>query len=309
MTTEQYYVNNRPYTALSALSSELVYDHDKNYLYDLSYLGVINMVGDKSREFLQGQLSCDMRDVNSQQMRPGAMCNLKGRILALLDVIDWHGIQLILPNDLCTETQASLTKTALFSKVQLNASTSYRLFGFYLQNRDDIIPFSMNLPKERFSVIYEDKYYCYSLGNGYYMLLIKPEDATAITTLFSQRLQYRGSLAWRVLQLQQLHLEIYPESRGLFLPHRLGLQNSGYLSFNKGCYKGQEIIARTHYRAKLKHTIKVFNAQSPEPIQSGKQLFSKDSMVETGEIVDYCPTGDGQYLIAASVLSVLPQDP
>lgn len=301
MPTNQYLVNSRAYTSISTIGDELTFDPNKNYLFDLSYLGCIDVVGERASEFLQGQLSCDLREVTQNQMRQGAMCNLKGRILALLDVIDWHGLHLIVPNDLLAETQASLAKTATFSKVTLNTATDIQLFGFYMQNRDDMIPFNATLPETRFSVIHEDAFSVYHLGDGYYIFITK-QDA------FVKKEQMRGSLAWHVLRLRQKQFEIYPKSRGLFLPHRLDLQLSGYLNFNKGCYKGQEIVARTHYRAKLKHEMKLFTIQTSEPIQSGQNLFSLDDHVELGEVIDYCPVGKDSVLIAASVVFDCPSN-
>jgi len=302
MTINNYCINNRSLTLFAPMADELVFTPAKNYLFDLSYLGVIRVEGERVSEFLQGQLSCDLRDVNPQTMRQGALCNLKGRVLALLDVIDWQGLHLILPNDLLEDTQSSLAKTAMFSKVKLTALLSWQMFGFYMQSREELIPFNMNLPETRFSAVAEDGCYCYSLGNNLYILLSKPELASSLTATFNQQGQWRGSLAWHALQLQHNSLEIYPQTRGEFLPHRLGLQLSGHLSFNKGCYKGQEIIARTHFRAKLKHEMKLFTIHSKIPPQSGKKLFSKDGETEIGELIDFCPLSEETFLVAASVL-------
>jgi len=295
-------INAREYTSFSPIQNELNLDPQKNYLFELSYLGCLDMMGSRSSEFLQGQLSCDLHDVTPDQMRFGAMCNLKGRILALLDVIDWHGLHLIVPNDLLEQTQISLAKTAAFSQVKLTPSTSFRLFGFYLQNREDITPFNANLPEERLRVVYDDIFCAYHLGEGYYIFVVNTLETQDICAPFIQQKQWRGSLAWHALQLRQNRLEIYPQSRGLFLPHRLGLQLSGYLNFNKGCYKGQEIVARTHYRAKLKHEMKLFTIQTDEPLQSGQPLFANDNHAEVGELIDFCPINEGETMIAASVI-------
>ena len=308
MQTTHYSVNSRQLTAFTPIQDELHLDPKKNYLFDLSYLGCLDVIGARSSEFLQGQLSCDLRDVTPHQMRQGAMCNLKGRVLALLDVIDWHGLHLIVPKDLLNETSSSLSKTAAFSQVALQTSNTYRVFGFLLNNPEDVIPFDLTLPLENYSVVFDDRYCCYHLGAGYYIFIINTDNALGIISSFMQHGQWRGSLAWHSLQLRQHRLEIYPPSRGLFLPHRLSLQLSGYLSFNKGCYKGQEIVARTHYRATLKHEIKLFNINSTLPLLSGQRLIKQDDETELGELVDYCPIGESTYLILASVVFNCPSD-
>ena len=304
MTVFYKQINNRQLSYFSPLAQELVYQPNKNYLFDLSYLAGIHVIGDRAEEFLQGQLSCDLREVNEKQIRQGALCNVKGRVLALLDVLHWnhHGLYLILPSDLSHETQTSLAKTAMFSRVTLQPSTNHQLFGFYLQDPSDTIPFQAELPLNAHDVMQQDSYCCYHLGNNFYVFLVENNASKALCDQFINTSQWRGSLSWHALQLQQKRIDIYPESRGLFLPHRLDLQLSGYISFNKGCYKGQEIIARTHYRAKLKHKMNVFSVHTAEALHSGQKIMSDNGAVEIGELVDYCPLDNDKYLIAASVL-------
>jgi folate-binding protein YgfZ len=298
----EYQVNHRVLTTYSPLEQELTFNDNKNFLFDLSYLAIMNVLGEQSREYLQGQLTCDVRQVSSQHISQGAMCNLKGRILALMDVIDWQGFRLIIPHDLLLDTEASLAKTAMFSRVKFECSVKQQLFGFQLSNPNDTVPFDLSLPKEERQAVQGDGYYCYHLGNGFYIFLMDVPLAITVSECFIQQKRWKGSLAWHLLQMQQYRVEIYPQSRGLFLPHRLNLHMSGYLNFEKGCYKGQEIIARMHYRAKLKHLLKVFTIKTTEHLQSGQTLFDESRHAEIGELVDFSPMGENIFLIAASVI-------
>lgn len=298
----EYFINNRQFTVTSSLSNELNFQHDKNYLFELPYLQSLAVIGERAAEFLQGQLSCDMRQVTGNMMRQGAMCNLKGRILALLDIIDWHELQLILPRDLLGDTQNSLHKTAMLSRVKLEPTAAYQFYGFYLLNPNDLLPAQISLPVERFSLTQADDRCCYNLGDNLFICLIKNENASSLTREFIHNQQFRGSLAWHHLQLRHKQVLIYPETRGLFLPHRLDLHRSGYLSFDKGCYKGQEIIARTHYRAKLKHGLRLFTIETDEPLLVGKNLLDPVNETEIGELIDFSPQGNNHYLIATSIL-------
>ncbi|MFW2569733.1 YgfZ/GcvT domain-containing protein [Legionella sp. 29fVS95] len=307
MSFKQYLLNSRPYTALSSLEDEFNFQADKNYLFDLAYLTSIAVIGERSAEFLQGQLSCDIRKVTTDRMQQGVMCNLKGRILALLDVINWHHLQLVLPVDLLTETKASLMKTALLSRVQLEP-TSYRMYGLYVNNQSDLLPENLQLPNECFAVTHSNELCCYQLSDSFYLILATEEATSSLSQPFIRKQQMRGSLAWHQLQLQQKRVVIYPETRGLFLPHRLDLHLSGYLSFDKGCYKGQEIIARTHYKAKLKHGLRLFSIHTPELLLAGKKLFTPSGETEVGELIDFSPLADGRYLIASSILFEHPNE-
>ena len=305
MKTVLYQINSRELTAFSALPYEFSYETGKNYLFDLSYLTGIQITGDRSQEFLQGQLSCDLREVSQHQFRQGALCNLQGRILTLVDIVNWgtnSSYQLILPIDLMLKTQTSLAKPATLSRVTISHATGYQLFGLYVQNKDDLIPLDSELSNIHYSVVSQETFCCYCLGHNFYIFLIPDQYAPEVREQFIKRSQWRGSLAWHALQLKEHSIQIYPNSRGLFLPHRVGLQLSGHLSFNKGCYKGQEIIARTHYRAKLKHELRLFIIQTDVILQSGQRLFDDMQTIEIGELIDYCPLGDNKFLIAASVI-------
>jgi folate-binding Fe-S cluster repair protein YgfZ len=82
----------------------------------------------------------------------------------------------------------------------------------------------------------------------------------------------------------------------------LGLHKTDFISFNKGCYKGQEIIARTHYKATIKHELKTDIIETSTPIFSGQKLFNKASGAEIGELIDYSILGNQRYLIAVTLL-------
>ncbi|HAU1281226.1 TPA: folate-binding protein YgfZ, partial [Legionella pneumophila] len=126
----EHLVNNRSLITFRPIESELLLNKQKNYLFDLSYLGVIDFLGEKSIDFLQGQLTCDLRLVSDVSMIQGAQCNLKGRILSLLDIINWQGVKLVLPQDLIEVTQHSLNKVALLSRVKITSNNNYKILGF-----------------------------------------------------------------------------------------------------------------------------------------------------------------------------------
>jgi folate-binding protein YgfZ len=300
--TVDHFINSRVLTTHNPVQLELTLNKNKNYLFDLSYLGLMDLSGDKSLEFLQGQLTCDVRLVSDIQMLQGAQCNLKGRILSLLDIIKWNGLKLILPKDLIESTKISLNKTAQLSRVSLQENTDLKIFGFYLQNPDDISPDASFFSNNLFALSYSSNYCYYHLGNGFYIFLIKTENVQDFCKPFNEQNQLLGSLTWHTLRLYQQQIDIYPESRGLFLPHRLGLHLSQYISFDKGCYKGQEIIARTHYKATIKHELKVYSVNSEQKLSSGLKLYKVTDDTELGELIDYSPIDENTFLIAVSIL-------
>lgn len=295
-----YLINERPYSLYEPIQETLHFLDKRTYLFDLDYLCVLSLTGENSRDFLQGQLSCNLLEVDKQHYRQGAQCNLKGRVLALMDVIDWQGLHLILPTDLLTKTQSTLEKSAIFSKVTLHSNSSWRILGLYQPKISQAIkdwPIHLPLPSQ---TAYNDHVFSYALGDGFYILLCSQERATSMIETYKTTHQWRGSLAWHGLQLQRPRIEIYPSTRGLFLPHRLNLHLDGYISFDKGCYKGQEIIARTHYLAKHKYHFKTFYIKTDEPLQAGLKLYN-EAEIEQGELIDFCPLAEDNFLISCSI--------
>lgn len=268
---------------------------DEISYYDLSYLAIIDLIGDKAQTFLQGQLSANILEVNATNIRQAALCNLKGRIKALVDVIYWQGhFSLILPSDLVEETLKALTLTANLSRVKLSLNPHYKILG--IKAKDGHF-----LPKLKYEAkAWSDNAFIYAIDSHDFILL-------SDGALAKEKPLY-GSLTWHQRQLEAKSVEIYPESSGLFLPQRLDLHLKGYLNFEKGCYKGQEIIARMHYRSKPKHHLQLFKIEYPEELQIGKRLMALDSETELGELIDYCPIEKNQYLIAASILFDAPKE-
>ena len=295
-------INSRVFNTFAPINIELQLDNQKNYLFDLPYLSVLAVDGEKSLEFLQGQLTCDMRLMNDIQMLRGAQCNLKGRILSLLDILQWQGIKLVLPLDLLESTQNSLAKTAELSRVAIKHHNELAVFGFYLQNPNDPLIADLFLPKEIGALTYNEQFCYYHLGKGFYVFLVNAARVLTFCQPFIEKDQLLGSLTWHTLRLYEKQIEIYPKSRGLFLPHRLDLHLTPYISFDKGCYKGQEIIARTHYKATLKHELKLFELYSLEILYSGQKLYAVATDQEVGELVDYSVIDQGRFIVAVSML-------
>lgn len=292
-----YLIANRSYTTgRSPLAN-------KTSLFDLSYLSVLSFHGEKSGEFLQGQLTCDIRQVAPDHMTPGAQCNLKGRILALPDVIYWHNYHFILPEDLLLDTINSLTKAALLSRVTLEKNEQFHIYGLHI-GADASSPIPQLAP---YAVLIDSQCCYYAITPDCYIVLVPKTISEEFCKPFQESQLFYGSLAWHTLLLKHKRVEIYPASRGLFLPHRLDLQLGNYLSFNKGCYKGQEIIARTHYRAKLKHHLAIFEVRTSEALTVGQKIYTPEGSVEVGELIDFGPLNDNRFIIAASILQEHPQ--
>ncbi|WP_342219830.1 tRNA-modifying protein YgfZ [Rickettsiella endosymbiont of Miltochrista miniata] len=90
---------------------------------------------------------------------------------------------------------------------------------------------------------------------------------------------------WRLLDIMAGIPTIYPETSGQFTPHQLNFPEIGGVSFNKGCYIGQEIIARTHYLGKAKSRLFRVRFEANSPFLPGTPIFDSDQKTEKGALI------------------------
>lgn len=269
--SNHYTINSRSYSQLEPLPQDLEFEKECAYAFDLSNHVILEVKGDNAETFLQGQLTCDMQQVTGDKTIPAALCNLQGRILALVDVLNDKGFKLVMHKDLLDIVIKTLSKPAMFSRVKLEINNTLTVIGLYPNQSADCTK------KYELVPIHLKENYLSTLAN-------------------------KSQLAWHKLNLDQGVITIYPQTSGLFLPHNLGLHNTACVSLTKGCYKGQEIIARMHYKAKLKYEFKTLTFKWEGEIYPGDRLIEKESHKDIGELVDFCPLGNHDYLIAISVL-------
>ncbi len=258
----------------------------------LNHLGLIRLSGEKTAEFLQGQLTCDVRELNKDKNNLlGAACDPKGRVLATFRLFQYENdFYLLLPNTMIEQTITHLAKYAVFSKVALtNDTKNWSVLGFGAETAEDID--SLQLPDELLFTISK---------HPYHALYLTKKDKKAcvdITDLPQAPLTH-----WQYCNTAAGMVDITPETRGLFTPQMIDLGKLGGISFKKGCYVGQEIIARTEHLGKLKrhlHKVAINSATSPNP---GDELISSEN--ETLGIVvqsSQAKEPEGSYLCLAVI--------
>lgn len=218
--------------------------------------GLIEIKGPDSAKFLQGQVSCDVRELAESTTRLGAQCNIKGRMLLCFRAIqpDSERIILRVHAGLVANGLASLGKYIVFSKAKLaDVSQSYRCFGLAGTQAAEIIKnvFAIEVAQndgwqaadEHLIIrIADDRYECWLAANQADAIL---DQLSAQTTLAEQNL-------WNLLNIQAGIGDITPETYETFTPQAINFQLVNGINFRKGCYTGQEIVARLHYRGTLK---------------------------------------------------------
>ncbi len=241
-----------------------------NTWYPLTHLGLLRISGNDAKKLLQGQLTCHLEELKPLQLQLAAHCNPQGRIISLFYLFMLNNsYYLQLPRETLPLAATALKKYAVFFKTAIeDASDQFLQFGF------SGTPLSDN----------NNVLFAYPGENPRFLSLTEPKHANLST-----------AQKWRELEMSLQIPAIYPETSEHFLPHELNLPALNAVSFSKGCYTGQEIIARMHYRGKLKKHLHLATNSSPSPITRCQPIYLDDQVV--GEIVDYCDLGYNHYLI------------
>lgn len=283
-------------------------------MIDLSSQGILSVKNEGAAKLLQGQLTCDIADINALASRLGAHCNPQGRMISLFRICWFHDQYLLLmPSVLLPIAMAALKKYAPFFKADLNdESQTYKKIGYKGQNLTKSIP---ALPLHINDVATIDDLLVIKVSDSppRYEILGKKVAAEEKWQQCLAHAQVESENVWKSLDLANSIPSLYPETSEKFLPHDINLPALEGVSFKKGCYTGQEIIARMHYKGKLKNRLFLVSTETTLPIERGGIIYrGKDSC---GSIVDYCQVSYTQYELliiapesdAANTLSLDPE--
>lgn len=276
-------------------------------LCDLSHLGLIAFAGSDAQVFLQGQLTCDVREATPAASRPGALCTPKGRALATFTLWqDADAYCMQLPAGQLEPVRKRLSMYLLRSKVTVSdrSSDCVRIGVAGMQAGPRLAAaFGLaagTLPVAG-AIVQQHGLQWLGLSGGRFELVGPMDAAVAAWTLLSASIAPAGEAAWRWASIQAGEATLHEATREQFVPQMLDLDLAGGIGFSKGCYTGQEIVARTQYLGRLKQRLYrahlTDDGDEPPP---GTLLYSADlDGQSTGMVVEAAPApGGGSDLLA-----------
>ena len=257
------------------ISKNAVFDNDTNVVFStpehegnksicpVTYLGVLTVSGTDAAKFLQGQITCNINDITDIKSSLGAICNPKGRVITtFLLVKSGDAFLMILPKELLESVKKRLQMYVLRSKLTLtDSSDELCLIGLYdaLQTGAE--------PEHRFATSRQDNIVVDFQNRS--LVVAGTDNAQALwEEQVKLGFQPEDSAQWRYLDILSGIPWLTAETSEEFIPQMLNLDKLGGISFTKGCYTGQEIVARTHYLGKAKREMFVAECDvlaPPEP--------------------------------------------
>ncbi|MDQ2696146.1 MAG: folate-binding protein, partial [Pseudomonadota bacterium] len=268
----------------------------------MSHYGLIAAAGPDTETFLQGQFTCDLRQVTPRHSRLGAWCSPKGRMLVIFRLFRRDdGYYLRLPR---AQTGAILKRLQLYvlrAKTTLKHDDALAGLGVAgdraaarLQETIGTLPAQTDetVTVQNLTVIRVP---------GHRFEVYGPAGAmTPLRTALEAQVPAADADAWRLAEILAGIPTVYPETADAFLPQMTHLQHLNGVSFRKGCYTGQEVVARTQYLGRLKRRMVLAGIAVDSPPAPGQELFSETGQ-SVGRIVDAARHPDGGCRVLAVV--------
>ena len=276
-------------------------------LLPLTHLGVLRARGRDVAPFLQGQLSADLATLTRERSLLAGCHNPQGRVLALMRLLQGEPgeVLALLPRELVGPIADRLRGFVLRSRVELaDASAAWRIEGLIgpaAGSAGAAPACATQLPATAGAVA--------QLGSAH---LVRIDDDPArwlsvspAAAPVSERPEGLAECAsadrslWQCLAVGHGQPEVYAATSGEFVAQMLNLDVLGAIAFDKGCYTGQEVIARAHYRGRVKRRLQRFRSAAPLPLAPGAAGVLADGRTVRVVEVAQMPGGGCEFLAVA----------
>jgi folate-binding protein YgfZ len=253
---------------------------EAGFVAPLSGLGLIVANGDDAASFLHNQLTNDVEHLDSAEARLAGYCSPKGRLLATF--LMWKsadGIMLQLPRQIQPAVQKRLQMFVLRAKAKLaDASDSLVALGIGGQQGADALKKHFpELPQQPYAKVDGEAGTLIRVADAFgaprYQWIASREKAEAAWPDLSAALSPVGASAWRLADIHAGIPQITQPTQEQFVPQMVNFELIGGVNFKKGCYPGQEIVARSQYLGKLKRRMVLANVDTADA-RAGAEVFS-----------------------------------
>jgi hypothetical protein len=258
---------------------------------DLGHHALLRLGGPDARTFLQGYLTCDVADLAAHRALPGAFCNIQGRVVADGVLVELAGMPAFwLHASLREPLVVALRKYLAFSKSKFLAADDAWVTLGLAGKAADLRP----LPDSPFAAgPFEGGVAIRMPGDPRWLLLLPHASAVALWIRFESVQAIADAALWDLHDIRARWARVTAATTESFLPQMLGFTSLGAVSFSKGCYLGQEIVARAEHRGEVKRRLAHARWTGPAVPQPGDVI--RDAAGRTLAIVaSAAPVGAGQ---------------
>ena len=253
-----------------------------NFIMPLPQLSAIELEGEDQQKYLQGQVTCDVNEQQAHSLQHGAHCDAKGKVLSVFRLMTHQGALLLLqPESSVKSSLTELKKFGVFAKVEISQASDLQftcLVGEQVSQQ--LVNKIGSLPDALSPVVtYQDASLVYLAGKiTRYLLVATPEESKQLlTTIEAEHVNHQ---VWQLLEISEGFPQLNESTVAKYVPQMLNLDKLAGISFTKGCYLGQETVARMQYLGKNKKMMALLTGRN----LTGNNLTSNNPEALTSAI-------------------------
>ena len=265
----------------------------ENFICAADELGLILVNGTDARDFLQNQLSNDVGFIDESRSQISSYSTPKGRMLGIFRVIQIsNGYLLLTTRSMVLPLLEKLYKYIVHAQVTLADASDYFARIALQTDRAEVIEHPL-LPAKPGAVLQNDSVISLQLEplgsqQRYLIMCLSADEAIELWNRFAAQLQVAGFASWRLADIKAGMPAIYPQTSEQFVLQMANLGALDGVSFQKGCYPGQEIVARMQYLGKLKRRMFLARLDTDNLPLPGDEMVTrgKTDIDGSGKVVD-----------------------
>jgi len=247
------------------------------FLVSLENYSAISLKGEEQTSYLQGQVTCDVTSSNDNNILIGAHCNAKGKVFSAFRLINRDAAHLLIqPKASLSNSITELKKFGVFAKVEITETHELKLFALIGEQTASLLQQHFNQVPDSLTPVVQSNTttLVYIAGKQARYLLIDKENV--LDTIINQlNLPIYQSSVWSLLEINEGFPQLSNDSSGEYVPQMLNLQAINGISFTKGCYLGQETVARMQYLGKNKRALYSLKGQLAHSLESDDVIEKK----------------------------------
>lgn len=264
----------------------------------ITHFDLLRFHGGDAKAFLQGQLTCDLEQVSSEQAQFGGYCTPKGRLLANFMLLSTpQGYLMQLPADVSNGVADRLRRFVMRSHVKIEREGGLGMLGVAGPAAPALLQQELAAPPPgRLAVGRHANASVVRLPGDQFLVVAKSNEMAALWEMLTKHALPVGAECWNWLQIQAGVPWITAMTQDQFLPQMVGLDAIGGVSFDKGCFTGQEIVARTRYLGEVKRRLRLGRTRGG--VRAGDALLSSGGQ-QCGTVLNAASVpGEGLALLA-----------
>lgn len=280
-------------------------NNHKNLLTDLSFFSLLSVTGKDAVEFLHGQFTSDIRSLADNTLQFTAWCNAKGQVVNTLYLFkQGDNVQVILPESVSNTFIKRLQMYIMRADIHIEKNEHKLICGIMLgDDKYQIIQKISDKPIVTGGVFTGNNitYIHLLTPHERYILLAEVDDMVGFWEKHLDDLTRIGCMQWEEKDIRSGLPWITEKTTEEFLPQYLGLDHFNAISLDKGCYPGQEVIARLHYRGRVKQDIYLVETDHITHAEPGTLLYTSSRDTSIGKIINISETASSNEIALAVI--------